>query len=200
MTFRTESLWRATHQLRRFAPLAGDRIADVVVVGCGISGLTAAVLLARSGQRVSVIERDHIGSGETGNTTAHLTEAVDARYQTLVKDFGEENARLVAASKRAAIDRIAAFTRADGADCGFSYVPGYLYTERRSDLEWLSAELDAARLAGCRVERVDRAPLPFDTAGAIRWERQAQVHATAYLNMLVREATGHGVRVYENTR
>ncbi len=31
-----------------------------------------------------------IASGETGNTTSHLTEAVDARYQTLIKDVGED--------------------------------------------------------------------------------------------------------------
>src|SRR5688500_8677632 len=149
MTFRTESLWRATHQLRRFAPLAGDRIADVVVVGCGISGLTAAVLLARSGQRVSVIERDHIGSGETGNTTSHLTEAVDARYQTLVKDFGEENASLVAASTRAAVDRVEAFLHETGHDAGLSRVPGFLYTERSRDVVWVADGRRAAPLGGC---------------------------------------------------
>ena len=199
MTYRTESLWRATHQLGRHSSLNGDRETDVVIVGAGITGLTAAALLARAGRRVAVVERDAVGSGETGNTTAHLTEAIDARYQTLAKDFGEENARLVAASKRAAIDRIASFARETGGDCGFARVPGYLYTEREADVEWLAGEMNAARRAGCRVEWVDAAPLPFRTAGAIRWPEQAQVHATAYLQALVHEATRHGARVYENT-
>ena len=135
MTYRTESLWRATHQLGRHSSLNGDRETDVVIVGAGITGLTAAALLARAGRRVAVVERDAVGSGETGNTTAHLTEAIDARYQTLAKDFGEENARLVAASKRAAIDRIASFARETGGDCGFARVPGYLYAEREADVE-----------------------------------------------------------------
>jgi glycine/D-amino acid oxidase-like deaminating enzyme len=200
MTYRTESLWNATHQLRRFGPLAGDRDTDVAIVGGGISGLTAAVLLARSGKRVSIVERDHIGSGETGNTTSHLTEAVDARYQTLMKDFGEENAALVAASKRAAIDRIEAFASATNGGCGFSRVPGFLYSERQQDVESLANELDAARRAGCQVTWEDDVPLPFATFGAVRWDNQGQVHATAYLEALVQEATAHGVRVYENTR
>lgn len=200
MTYRTESLWNATHQLRRFAPLAGDRDTDVAVVGGGVSGLTAAVLLARSGKRVTIIERDHIGSGETGNTTSHLTEAVDARYQRLAKDFGEENASLVAASKRAAIDRIEAFTRETGHDCGFSRVPGFLYAERTQDVEGLANELDAARRAGCLVRWEDEVPLPFKTFGAVRWEHQAQVHATAYLEALLQDAAAHAVRIYENTR
>jgi glycine/D-amino acid oxidase-like deaminating enzyme/nitrite reductase/ring-hydroxylating ferredoxin subunit len=200
MTFHTESLWNATHQLRRFAPLAGDRDTDVAVVGGGISGLTAAVLLARHGARVSIIERDRIGSGETGHTTSHLTDAVDGRYQTLIRDFGEDHARLVGSSSRAAIDRIEAFTRETGFDCGFARVPGFLYTERQQDVDWLASELDAARRAGCTVQWEDQVPLPFKTAGAIRWESQAQLHAICYLEALLHEAAAHGVRIYETTR
>jgi glycine/D-amino acid oxidase-like deaminating enzyme/nitrite reductase/ring-hydroxylating ferredoxin subunit len=200
MTYRTESLWRATHQLRRFPSLNGDRETEIAIVGGGVSGLTAAVLLARIGKRVAVVERDYIGSGETGNTTAHLTEAVDARYQTIVKDFGEENARLVGASKRAAIDLIETLTKDGGHDCGFSRVAGYLYTERQQDVEGLANELDAAGRAGCSVAWVDETPLPFKTCGAVRWDHQAQIHAMAYLEALLDEATKHGARIYENTR
>src|SRR5213075_1910536 len=35
---------------------------------------------------------------------------------------------------------------------------------------------------------------------AVRWDNQAQVHATAYLNALVTEALAHGVELYEHTR
>ena len=200
MTNRTQSLWRATHQLPRSAPLTGNRETEVAVVGGGVSGLTAAVLLARAGRRVALVERDYIGSGETGNTTSHLTEAVDARYQTLRRDFGADQARLVAQSKRDAIDRIEAFVRESGGDCGFSRVPGFLYTEREKDLESLANELDAARQAGCAVSWVDDVALPFTTAGAVKWDNQAQVHATAYLAALMERAKALGVRIYEQTR
>ena len=200
MTTRPESLWRATHQLRRYGPLHRSMETDVAVVGAGISGITAALLLARAGKRVVLLERDHLGSGETGNTTAHLTEAVDARYQTLIKDFGEEAARLVAQASRDAIGRIEQFTRETGLTGGFMRVPGFLYTERKADVEWLANELDAARRAGCRVEWADEVPLPFKTRGGVKWEQQAQLHATAYLEALVQDAAAHGVRIYENTR
>ena len=155
MGSRTESLWRATHQIGGFGPLDGPITADVAIVGGGISGLTAALLLCRAGKQVVLVERDTIGSGETGNTTSHLTEAVDGRYQTLMQDFGEDSARLVSQSSRDAIDWIETVVKEAGIDCGFVRVPGYLYTEREKDVEWLAKELDAARKAGCAVEWVD---------------------------------------------
>ena len=215
MTYRTESLWRSIHPpappggeprpgrgagyFRRFTPLGGNRETDVAIIGGGISGLTAAVLLARSGRRVAIVERDYIGSSETGNTTAHITEAVDASYQTLIRDFGEEGARLAAAASRGAIERVESFARESCHDCGFSRVPGFLYSERQSDLEWLASELDAARRAGCAVTWTDHIPLPFRTAGGVHWDGQAQLHATAYLEALLQECTTRGVRLYEGT-
>ena len=99
--------------------------------GGGVSGLTAAVLLARSGKRVALVEGRRIGSGETGRTTAHLTELLDTRYYELSSKFGQEGARQAAASTRAAIDRIEEFTRILGNGCGFTRVPAFLYTEKR---------------------------------------------------------------------
>ena len=195
----TESLWRATHQVRGFPTLPGHLEVDVAVVGGGITGLTAAVALCRAGRRVALLERGTIGSGETGNTTSHLTEAVDARYHTLIRDFGEAGARLAARSSRDAIDWMEAFVRQSGIDCGFERVPGFLYTERKQDIEPLVEELDAAHRAGCEVTWLDEVPLPFPTYGGIRWAHQAQLHATAYLEALLTEAIAQGLQVYEQT-
>jgi glycine/D-amino acid oxidase-like deaminating enzyme/nitrite reductase/ring-hydroxylating ferredoxin subunit len=200
MPTRTESIWNATHQLRRFAPLTRGGNADVAIVGGGISGLTAAVVLARAGRSVVVLEKDTIGGGETGHTTSHLTEAVDGRYRELARTFGDEAAMLVARSSREAIDWIEALGKQTGVDTGFSRVPGILYTENREDIDQLADELNAAGRAGCAVTWVDSVPVPFSTHGGVRWEAQAQVHATAYLEALLHEAQSHGVRFHDRTR
>jgi glycine/D-amino acid oxidase-like deaminating enzyme len=197
---RTESLWAGTHQLRRFPPLSREITVDVLVIGGGVTGVTAAVLLARAGRDVVLIDEDRIGTGETGRTTSHLTEAVDARYQRLEHDFGRDAAALVAQSNRTAIDRIEQFVQQLAIPCGFARVPGYFYSERESDLDLLVAELDAAQRAGCAAEWVDEVPLPFPTVGGIRWHNQAQVHPTSYLSGLVEDAVGRGLRIYEETQ
>ncbi len=198
MSNRTESLWRATHQLPSFPPLSADLTTEVAIVGGGISGLTAAVILSRAAKQVVVLERDGIGSLETSNGTGHLTEAVDGRYQRIAKDFGTDGARLAARASRDAIDWIERESRGRG-ECGFERLPGYLYTEHEWDVGWLEDGLDAARLAGCDVAWEDYPPVPFETWGAIRFNNQAQVHGTAYLATLVDEAVANGVRIYHGT-
>src|SRR4051794_27253501 len=54
------------------SPQTKDLTADVVVVGAGVTGLTAALLLQLQGKRVVVLEALRIGAGTTGGTTAHI--------------------------------------------------------------------------------------------------------------------------------
>ena len=73
---RTTSIWMATADVPSYPPLKKDAEADVCVVGAGIAGLTVAYTLARAGRRVIVLDDGPIGSGETGRTTAHLSNAL----------------------------------------------------------------------------------------------------------------------------
>lgn len=198
MTTPKESLWLATSSRPHQAPAAFPVEVDVVVVGGGVTGLTAALTLKRRGVSVAVVEMRRVGHGETGHTTAHLTELLDARYERIERDFGRDAAALVASSGRAALDHIEAWSREF--PCGFERVPGFMFAENGEQAHALEREVEAARAAGVDAAFVDEVPLPFPTVGAMRVERQAQFHPMAYLHGLARALPGGGCHLFEECR
>ena len=198
------SLWSKSATSPTFPPLMASAEVDVVVVGAGITGLTAAMLLAASGQRVIVVEARRVGCGVSHRSTTHLTEAVDTRYHQIASDFGKEGAKLVATSSRAAIEKIASFVQDLSLPCDLVRRPGFLFAEKgpnaESDRAMLQKELEAARQAGIPVELLDEAPLPFATVGALRFPDQAQMHIMRYLGGLAAAAQAKGAQIYEDSR
>ena len=144
----TRSLWQDTATVPSRPPLSEHLTTDVCVVGAGIAGLSVAYHLARAGKRVVVLELDQIASGETGRTTAHLSNAIDDRFLVLEKAVGVDKARLAAESHTAAIDAIERIVRAERIDCDFARVDGYLFCAEGDSPELLTDELAAAHRAG----------------------------------------------------
>jgi FAD dependent oxidoreductase len=75
------SLWLATTPETDFPALQGKVAVDVAIIGGGIAGLTAAVLLKESGTTVAVIEAGHVIQGVTGYTTAKVTSLHGLIYE-----------------------------------------------------------------------------------------------------------------------
>jgi glycine/D-amino acid oxidase-like deaminating enzyme/nitrite reductase/ring-hydroxylating ferredoxin subunit len=194
----TVPIWTATDETPPKSPLAEDTRADVCVVGAGVAGLTTAYLLAREGRSVVVLEDGAVGGGETGRTTAHLSNALDDRYYELERLFGRRGARLAAESHTAAIDRIEQIVCDERIACDFERVDGYLFVPPDEPRVALEREIDAARRAGLRdVEWVARAPIrDFDTGRCLRFPRQGQFHPLKYLKGLARAVTRDGGRIF----
>ncbi len=200
-TGRTDSLWMVTRPPQTPAPLQQDVRTEVCVIGAGIAGISTAYLLALAGKRVVVLEDGAVGGGETGRTTAHLSNALDDRYYELERLHGRDGARLAAESHAAAIDRIEAVVREERIDCGFTRLDGYLFVPPGQSQDILHRELDAAGRAGVAgVEIVRRIPdLSFDPGPSLRFPRQAQFHPLSYLSGLVAALERKGSAVHGRT-
>ena len=193
------SLWIDTTPSTNYHALEGEVSADVVIVGGGITGITAAYLLAKAGKSVVLVEKDRLAMAETGHTTAHIVESTDADYGDLIKDHGEDGARLNTEAIRASMNLIRALVDELKIDCGFKAVEGYLYTEEEKDREYLQREQENLRRAGVETEWTDSVPLPFPTIGGLHYRNQYTFHIREYLLVVASAAVKHGAIVYENS-
>src|SRR5918995_3159383 len=142
------SFWIETTPRTNFPTLQSNTAVDVAVLGGGIVGLTAAVLLKRLGKTVAIIEARRVAEGVTGNTTAKVTSQHRLIYDTLIKEHGEHKARLYGEANEAAIERIAAFVSEKRIECDFVRLPAYVYTESEAFLPRIEAEARAASRLG----------------------------------------------------
>jgi glycine/D-amino acid oxidase-like deaminating enzyme/nitrite reductase/ring-hydroxylating ferredoxin subunit len=193
------SLWIDTSPATHYPSLHGDVEADVAIVGAGITGITAAYLLAKAGQSVVLVDKGRIAMSETGHTTAHIIESTDADYGELIKVHGEDGARTNTEAIRSAMALIRSLVEELAIDCGFKPVDGFLYTEVEDDRQYLQRESENLRRAGVETEWVDEVPVPFATFGGLRFRKQSVFHVRQYLLGIVEAAVQHGVRIFENT-
>ncbi len=193
------SLWIDTTSPTNYPSLSGQVHADVAIIGAGITGITAAYLLAKAGKSVVLVDKGRIAMSETGHTTAHIVEGTDADYRDLIKDHGEENARLNTEAIRSAIALIRSLVDQERIDCDLQPVDGYLYAEEEKDREYLQRQQEFIRQAGLDSEWVDRVPLPFDTIGGLRFSNQYAFHVRRYLLAVAEAAAKKGTRIFESS-
>ncbi|MDG4858521.1 FAD-dependent oxidoreductase [Streptomyces sp. T-3] len=197
---RDESYWMATSPTTSLPPLSADTETDVVVIGAGIAGLSTAWELTRTGLRVVVLEADRVAAGVTGHTTAKVSALHGLIYDRLLGTRGEQAARLYARSQYGAVERIATVCTELNIDCAWERRPAFTYTTRPENRATLRAEAAAARAAGLDAHYVEETGLPFDVAGAVRAEGQAQFHPRAYLLALAYDLRARGGVIHERTR
>jgi len=187
-----ESIWTGA-ALPRFSPLRGEKRAEALVIGGGITGLLAAYFLKRKGASPVVIEAGRIAGGVTKRTTAKITSQHNLIYDQLRKSVGREKALQYARANEQAIAVYAQLIEDERIDCDFERISTGLYATLNTDR--LEAEYRAAQALGLPARLDDQAPLPFRTRGILVFENQAQFHPLKFLAHIAKD-----LEIYEETQ
>lgn len=194
------SVWLATSEQPSFPALDQDLDVDIAVVGAGITGLTAALLLQRDGASVALIEADRVGAGTTGGTTGKLTAQYSLTYAGLIDKHGDDKARQYAEANQQAIDTIERLAAEASADCQLERAPAYVYTQAAAEREKLESERAAAVRLGLPATLTTDIDLPFPVELALRFGDQAHFHPGRYTAALTRTLAANGAQIFEHTR
>ncbi|MGB3509283.1 MAG: FAD-dependent oxidoreductase [Microcoleaceae cyanobacterium] len=200
LTGKPVSFWIDSTPNTNFTQFRDNVVVDVAIVGAGIAGITAAILLKRAGKTVALIEAEKLAVGASGHTTAKVTSLHRTIYANLIKEVGEEKARLYGDSNQAAVEFVATMVAQEQIDCDFSRENAYTFARYQDDLPQIEAEVEAAVKLGLPATFVQETSLPFPIAGAIKFENQAQFHPRKYLLHLANQIPGDGSYIFEETR
>lgn len=188
-----------------YPALDGDRTCDVVVIGGGFTGLSAATHLAKAGTNVVLIEAHRFGDGASGRNGGQLGTGQRAWVEDLEAEYGFSRAKALFDLAEDAKAHLLEFTTANKID--IDYVPGQLsvaHKKRYVDDFKAHAEIMASRYSYPHISFMD-AKETAERLGSTRYFGGARDTGTGHIHPLklvigtARAATDAGALLYENT-
>jgi glycine/D-amino acid oxidase-like deaminating enzyme/nitrite reductase/ring-hydroxylating ferredoxin subunit len=193
------SFWLDTTEPPTLPVLSGTQEADVAVVGGGIVGLTSALLLARAGSSVLVVEGARLASGVSGFTTAKVTAGHGLAYSRIESDHDADAARRYAEAQEAGLSLVRSLVQSHAIECDLETLPNYVVAEEESELEVIEEEAAAARRAGLNARVVSDSDAPFPSVGAVALPDQSQFHPRRYLLGLAHAVLEAGSEIFDRS-
>ncbi|MGY5802107.1 NAD(P)/FAD-dependent oxidoreductase [Rhizobium sp. LEGMi12c] len=131
---------------------------DVVIVGGGYTGLSAAIELARAGRHVQLFDRQPLGKAASSRNGGMASGSIRPGRKELIKRFGEEHANGILLEGKAAREDLWRFMEEEKIDCEFflsGLFDGAMTSEEAEDLRRHADLLH--RMLGIEAFPVERA-------------------------------------------
>jgi gamma-glutamylputrescine oxidase len=157
---------------RSYPSYRGQREADVVVIGGGLTGCTAASVFAAAGQRVVLLEAGRLASAATAGGIGAIVPQPDASFRSVERATGVRAARAGwNAARRGALD-LAATLRRSKIRCDLDDIPVIVNARTADEATSLRREQASRRDAGIVAPWLAgpaaTAALGTESAGALR--------------------------------
>jgi glycine/D-amino acid oxidase-like deaminating enzyme len=200
------SLWSATApELPSFANLALPPRADVVVVGGGYTGLSAALRLAQLGAQVTLLERETLGWGASSRNGGMVLTGHKRGIGAITRSLGLARARELWNASLAALETVATLIDEEQIDCDFArrghldaaYKPAHM-KHLEATHELLEREFDYSTRIVPKQELRDELDTDLYYGGLVD-ERSAGLNPAKYVRGLARAAHRAGARLHEGT-
>ena len=200
-----KSYWLDQYRGRapRFAPIHGSVVADVAIVGGGLTGCLAARLFADAGLRVVLLEAQRIGRGSTAASTALVMQEPDVSFRDLASRYGIARARRTWMHSRASVHGLTTLLQRLRISAALRAVPSVHWTDETNLAADMRRDLVRRRAAGIGGRWLTTAALKreagIDGAGAILTQGSAQLDPYRACLGLAVHARAAGARLHEHS-
>ena len=177
---------------------------DVAVIGGGLTGVVAALHLARSGAKVDLFERSTVGFGASGRNGGMATTGMSIGIRDAVDKFGFDKAASLYRTYGEAVDLIEKLIKDEGIDCHFARPGKLILASKPAHVEGFekTAELLNTRL-GVETHVLPKGELRHQIGsdafhGGMVDTKSAGLHVGKYIRGLGDAAERAGVTIHEN--
>ena len=176
---------------------------DVAVVGAGLTGVSAALHLARKGAKVAVFERETVAWGASGRNGGMATPGLAIGFRDAIARYGFPTASTLYLTYYDAIDTIEKLVGEEGIDCDFARTGKMNLASKPAHLDGLRKTRDVlAERLGVETQMVEKSDLRAELGsdhyhGAMIDPRGAGLHVGKFTRGLAESAARMGVQIHE---
>lgn len=192
------SLWLDDRPLIPDDALPLDTPLEDLIVGAGLTGLVTALLLARAGRRVAVVEARHVGAVATGNTTAKVSLLQGTHLSRILRHRSQRVGCAYVEANRDGMDWLLRFCADHGVDVQSR--SAITYAASPSERDAVEGEHQAASTLGLPVRWEETLDTPFPSYGGTVLDEQAQFNPMDALTALAAQIRAHGGTVSQGHR
>ncbi|MCG4454429.1 FAD-binding oxidoreductase [Pseudomonas sp. MMS21-TM103] len=184
-------------------PVAGK--ADVLIVGGGLTGSSAALALAKKGARVVVCEAQTVGCAASGRNGGMCNNGFAQDYAAMAAKLGPEVANRLYRSFDAGVDTVERIVREEAIDCSFARTGKLKLAAKPEHYEKLArTQALLAAQADPETRMVTQAELPGELAsqryfGGMLYEKSAGMHVGRFVTGLAEAAARRGAEIHQHT-
>lgn len=203
-----QSLWAATAQpTPALQSLQGDRQCDVVIIGAGYTGLSAARHIAESGREPLIVEANELAWGASGRNGGVVSPKFRVGFSSLMARFGRDAALQMYRTGHAAVDSVAETVATLGLSDAQFHLNGHIAAAHNvhamggleATANWIKRETggESSRIIGADQVRELTGSTIF--AGGLLTPRAGGIHPLNYARGIARHLLDKGVQLYVDT-
>jgi glycine/D-amino acid oxidase-like deaminating enzyme len=203
---KTDPYWWEDFAAHQGQPAALPADCDVVVVGAGLTGCSAALTLAKAGQNVVLLDAERPGYGASTRNGGMIGGGYRLSLAEMSAKYGEETAhRLLVESHVDSLEFAVSRIRDEGIDCDYHQYGRFRGMWNKGEYDATARGLDDLRkLVPVRIDMVppqrQRDEIGSDLySGGMLLHDHGGVHPGKYLNGLLQAAQRAGASVFGHT-
>ncbi|VVP83225.1 Gamma-glutamylputrescine oxidoreductase [Pseudomonas fluorescens] len=200
-----QSLWAATAQpAPALQSLEGERQCDVVIIGAGYTGLSAAHHIARSGREPLIVEANTLAWGASGRNGGVVSPKFRVGFPALMARFGRDTALQMYRTGYAAVDSLVEMVETLGLTGAHLHMGGHIAAAHNvhalggleATANWIKRETGGTSSHMISAEQVREMTGSTIFCGGLLTPKAGGIHPLNYARGIARHLVDQDVRIF----